>query len=469
MKKIDLYLTFLKLPIDALAIFLGFVVSYVVRGNSAEVYLLPYNEYLTLIYPIIPIWLVMYALQGLYNLKRYSSEVEKIIKICLATLTGWAGFIVYMAFLKTQETFVFPRLMLVYILIFTAIFVIIGRTLIVWSHSFLRYLGIGRTRVAVIGNGELAASMDAAILSTHDSQQNYLGKFDLVEPSAIGTMIKQKKIEELIVADSSISNGKAFEYLLEIQKHGAVCHFVPNMFDAQVSNVVFSTRNGMPVLTFRQTPLEGWGRIAKRLFDVCVAGTAMLVLSPVYGVLALIIALTDYGPIFYGHSRIGRGGKPFKMYKFRSMIAKYCAGTGYSGKTELEIFTEMNRQDLIEEFKRDHKVKNDPRISPIGRLMRKTRLDELPQLWNVIKGDLSLVGPRPIVTAELEKYGRWASYLKSIKPGVTGLWQVSGGNDISYDERVKLDAHYVQNWSLWQDLIILAKTAITIIWGKSAY
>jgi lipopolysaccharide/colanic/teichoic acid biosynthesis glycosyltransferase len=192
-------------------------------------------------------------------------------------------------------------------------------------------------------------------------------------------------------------------------------------------------------------------------------------LSPILLLIALIIKVTDPGPILYGHKRISRGGKKIKIYKFRTMMTKYCVGPGYNSKSEIEIFQELGRSDLIEEFKRDQKVKDDPRVTKIGKFLRKSSLDELPQLFNVLLGELSLVGPRPIVEDELKRYGRWASYLMSIKPGMTGLWQISGRNDVSYEERVKIDIHYVQNWSLWQDFVILIKTAVVVLVGKSGY
>ncbi len=469
-RKSDLIYTFLHVPLDFVAVWLAFFSAYYLRGNGLEIYRLPVSDYMNLVYVAVPIWIVVYGFQGMYNRDRLFGTLQNLQQLAVASLSGWASFVVYLVFSKTEATLVFPRLMLIYILIFSILYVFAGRLILRFMQFVVRSLGYDRVRIAILGHGDVADEMESSIRKAADSAFTYVGRIEVSTPEEVASQIRHKHVEELIVADTSLNNGKAFEYLIAIQDTGTLCHFVPNMFDVQVSNVGFSTLAGMPVLTFRHTPLEGWGRIVKRLFDLVMSFLALIILSPLFLLVSVIMMITDPGPIFYGHTRVGRDGKAFKMYKFRSMIAKYCAGPGFSGKSELEIFTEMGRDDLIAEFKRDHKVKDDPRISRIGKIMRKTRLDELPQLWNVLRGDLSLVGPRPIVTAELEKYGRWASYLVSIKPGMTGLWQVSGGNDISYDERVKLDAHYVQNWSLWQDMIIIVKTVLHVIGGgKGAY
>ncbi len=186
-------------------------------------------------------------------------------------------------------------------------------------------------------------------------------------------------------------------------------------------------------------------------------------------IIAIFIKIFDNGPVFYVHKRITRSGKPLKILKFRSMKQVYCTGGKYAGKTDLEILKTFNNPALIEEFKRDQKVKNDPRVSSIGRFLRKTSLDELPQLFNVLVGQLSFVGPRPIVENELSRYGDESGIFLHIKPGLTGLWQVSGRNDIDYVSRVKLDIYYIENWSIGLDITILLRTIPVVLFGRSGY
>jgi len=206
--------------------------------------------------------------------------------------------------------------------------------------------------------------------------------------------------------------------------------------------------------------LKRWPtRLTKRLFDTVVASLLLIAFSPLFLYLYSSIK-RDGGPAFFKQSRIGRRGQVFDCLKFRTMEI--------DAENRLQQLLNQN-PELKAEWERDHKIKNDPRITPIGAFLRRTSLDELPQLLNVLKGEMSLVGPRPIVKAELEKYGDDVEYFLMVRPGMTGLWQVSGRSDMSYDKRVYLDTWYVKNWSLWYDLVILFKTVNVVIARSGAY
>ena len=185
----------------------------------------------------------------------------------------------------------------------------------------------------------------------------------------------------------------------------------------------------------------------------------MLVSLPFQVLIYLIIKLTDPGPAIYLHECYGRGGKKIKVYKFRTMLSKYSLGEKFGGRTVEDVLKQLP-EDKAEEFRKTAKIKQDPRVSGFGRFLRRTSLDELPQVFNVLKGDLSLVGPRPLPESELELAGgkKSLSRIVTIRPGITGLWQVSGRNDLSYDDRVKLNLYYIENWSIWLDIKILIKT-----------
>jgi len=195
-------------------------------------------------------------------------------------------------------------------------------------------------------------------------------------------------------------------------------------------------------------------RLVKRAMDVAVTSVALALASPLLAVIALLIKLTSRGPVFYGHKRIGLQGRTFKAWKFRSM---------YPNGDEILKAHLASNSDAREEWARDQKLRDDPRVTRAGRVLRRLSLDELPQLWNVLTGDMSLVGPRPIVTAEVEKYGKVFPLVKGVTPGITGLWQVSGRNNTTYEQRVRLDQYYVRNWSPWLDVYILAKTVSVVI------
>ncbi len=213
------------------------------------------------------------------------------------------------------------------------------------------------------------------------------------------------------------------------------------------------------LLTVRNNLARRLPQLVKRCFDLCMSVAIIVIGFPFLALIALKVLRTGR-PIFYGHERVGQDGKTFKCYKFRTMAPN-------ADKLLAELLS--SSAEARAEWARDFKLKSDPRITSIGHFLRKTSLDELPQLWNVLVGDMSLVGPRPVVTAELERYGTQVDYYLEAKPGVTGLWQISGRNDVSYDTRVYLDAWYVKNWSLFNDIVILFRTVSVIFRREGAY
>jgi lipopolysaccharide/colanic/teichoic acid biosynthesis glycosyltransferase len=207
----------------------------------------------------------------------------------------------------------------------------------------------------------------------------------------------------------------------------------------------------------------------KRMFDVGTSLLALIMLAPLFLIIALAIKITDPGPIFYRHRRLSLGGNPIEILKFRTMHARFSTGERFGGRTDADVFAEFGRPELAEKFSERQKLRDDPRISRIGSWLRRSSLDELPQLWNVLKGELSTVGPRPIVQRELAWYGEASHLLLESKPGLTGLWQVSGRSELSYEDRVKLDLRYVESWSLLLDLKIVLRTVPAVLGGRGAY
>jgi lipopolysaccharide/colanic/teichoic acid biosynthesis glycosyltransferase len=208
--------------------------------------------------------------------------------------------------------------------------------------------------------------------------------------------------------------------------------------------------------------LVGWGAIVKRIFDQIVSTVLIFVLSPIFIVLILLQKVLNPGPVFYTSKRLSRFSQPISLFKFRSMDSRY------GKKDAAEEFREMGRDDLAREYEKNRKVERDPRITRFGQFLRVTSLDELPQLFNVWKGDLSLVGPRPILPQEMKLARGKTSLLHSVKSGVTGLWQVSGRSELSFDERIELELFYAQNWSFWLDIKILFKTIAVVLFKKGA-
>jgi Undecaprenyl-phosphate galactose phosphotransferase WbaP len=219
--------------------------------------------------------------------------------------------------------------------------------------------------------------------------------------------------------------------------------------------------DGLAGIQLQQNLMLPLPRLTKRLIDLVAGIIGGIILLPFFYLpVAFLVKMSSRGPVFYSHERIGRYGRRFKAWKFRTMFQ--------DSNLVLEQYLEDN-PELRDEWERDHKLRYDPRTTRIGRFLRKTSLDELPQLWNVIRGDMSLVGPRPIVTEEIAKYGAYYGAYTMVKPGITGLWQVSGRNNTTYDERVQLDAYYVRNWSPWVDALLLIKTIRIVLFARGAY
>jgi Undecaprenyl-phosphate galactose phosphotransferase WbaP len=200
--------------------------------------------------------------------------------------------------------------------------------------------------------------------------------------------------------------------------------------------------------------------ILKRVLDLATSTFLLLLLSPVFATIAIVIKLTSRGPILFGHSRFGRESQPFEALKFRTMVA--------DADKILASHLELHPEEWLE-WQRDQKLRKDPRITKVGKWLRRYSLDELPQLLNVFAGEMSLVGPRPIMESEILKYGRSYDLYIRVHPGITGLWQVSGRNNTTYEQRISFDEYYVRNWSIWLDLYILIRTVKVVLTAKGAY
>ena len=244
--------------------------------------------------------------------------------------------------------------------------------------------------------------------------------------------------------------------ILACEIEGVEAWLVADFVKTSIARATVDDFFGKPLLIFRTTPEVTWQLVCKRLIDVAGATVGLLVLGPLVMLpVAVIIKLTSPGPILFGQKRSGLHGRLFTMYKFRSMVTN-----AEMLRAELEAYNEMSGPVF--------KMKADPRVTPVGRFLRKTSLDELPQLWNVLMGDMSLVGPRPPIPSEVQHYDPWHRRRLSMKPGLTCLWQISGRNKIGFDQWMKLDLQYIDNWSLWLDLKILARTVPVVLTGLGA-
>ncbi|MGJ0300965.1 sugar transferase [Aliarcobacter cryaerophilus] len=279
--------------------------------------------------------------------------------------------------------------------------------------------------------------------------------------SKITSFVKKEKVKHIVLnLDKTLSI--ELESYLEDLDYSGVQFMTYSDFSSKYLNkchIEFNDKNFKVLQDIKHDSAKQFG---KRVFDIVFSLFAIILLSPVYIVVALLIKIKSPGaPVIFAHKRIGKDGKFFRVYKFRTMVA--------NAEQILEDWLE-NHPDIKEEYEKDFKLKEDPRIIPgIGEKMRKYSIDELPQFFNSLFGNMSIVGPRPIVEKEVGKYGKYAIKLYSVKPGVTGLWQVSGRNDIDYNERVAIDMEYIDNQTFWGDIKIIIQTVLVMVFKKGAY
>lgn len=273
-------------------------------------------------------------------------------------------------------------------------------------------------------------------------------------------LAKARKIPYAIVAMPGVSRDRLLQILEQYGQTFAHLLIIPDLFGFSSLWVEAKDMGGILGLEVRQQLLLPGPRLAKFLIDRLITLMGGLFVLPFIILIALLIRIDSPGPVLYGQIRIGQNGESFKAWKFRSMVK--------NADRTLESYLDTH-PELRESWERDQKLRNDPRITRVGRFLRQTSLDELPQLWNILRGEMSLVGPRPIVDEEIQRYGEKFGLYTKVTPGLTGLWQVSGRNNLTYEERVSLDAYYVRNWSVWLDLYILIRTVWVVISGEGAY
>ncbi len=485
MKKSELIFSILLVPVDFFMIVFSFVIVYFLRmrielpswrilqtlGVSPEVNMLPIKQYFLIIVVIALAWVVIFALRGLYNLRVQKKGLDLIYAVFSSVSLGTMA-IFAISFLLKEEPLK-SRFIVIAGWFVSIVLVSLGRFFISSIQKWLYKYEIGVHKAVIIGIGQTAPAICRELQNNLNwgikIVKNFSEKDFFHSQEKIRSLIKNEKINELIQA-KPLKEAETLALLNFCKDLKIKFKFVPNLFETNALNIDSSTCAGVPIVELKKTPLEGWGRIYKRFFDLLGSLLVLILLSPLFLILAVLIKIDSSGPVFYKHKRIGRGGKLFYLYKFRTMKIEFCTGTEYGGEKADKVLQKiLTDPKLKKEFKEEYKLKDDPRVTKLGKILRKTSLDELPQFINVLKGEMSLVGPRPIVKEELEKYGEYKEYLLVLKPGVTGLWQISGRTNLSYSERVNLDIHYVQNWSLWLDFKIILKTIPAVLKKKGAY
>lgn len=477
MKPSEILLGILRIPLDFFMGMLAFFLAYQIRSNTG---LIPgikldldpgsfptLQEYTSFSFIAVGVLLTLFALNKMYSLKsnvRVGQEIGLVILLTSAWLMLIIGY-----FFVIRE-FPFSRLVLAYSWALMIIFVSFGRTFIKCIERLLLRIGIGKRHLLFIGSNTITEKL--ALNMRKDLKYKIIGLVDdhlkktpsvhaLGKVYELSKIIKKYNIEEIIQTKSDLSEGQATDILDFCREHHIAYSFVPDLLEVYQTNVEVETLTGIPVIKLKPTPLDGWGRVLKRVFDFVGALMGLILLSPVLFIIALAITLDSKGTVLFKYlddgsrvKRVGEHGKLFNFYKFRTMHPN----THNLRYTELAEKNTREGSPLV-------KIKNDPRITRIGKFLRKTSLDELPQLINVLKGEMSLVGPRPHLPEEVARYEKHHKFVLTIKPGITGMAQISGRSDLDFEEEIRLDTYYIENWSLQLDIKILFKTFGAVIKG----
>ncbi|MEK7059193.1 MAG: sugar transferase [Patescibacteria group bacterium] len=460
---------------DALAIIVAFSIAYILRVTlnhqplSADVHA---HTYLTILVSLLPFWILIFGLLGLYNLRIYEKRFAELGRLLVGSFIGILFVISYSYF---TDTAIFPaRLVTIYGFGLAFFFVLLFRTIARGLRRQLFGYGIGINNVLLVGDTKTTHRLIDALNNTAVTGYRVLGVVGGVKhPLKQDTPYHQYKsftdaithrhgqaLHMIIQTELYAAGEKNDEILTYAQENHAAYRFVPGNSELFVGKIEVDLFHAVPIIAVHQTALIGWGRVVKRLTDLVLGSLFLVIASPFMLLAAVAVKLTDGGSIFFRQERLSRFNTKVRIFKFRSHSLKY------SGLPPEEAFAKMDRPELLEEYrKRGDRLDKDPRVTAVGRLLRRTSLDELPQLINVVRGDLSLVGPRALVAYELDKYDQ-KNLILSVKSGVTGLAQISGVSDLSFAERRKLDLYYVQNWSFWGDIIILVKTFWVVLFHK---
>ncbi len=467
MKRSEIYFGGMQVPVDIIMILWAATIAYYLRslpmfeGYVSKVFTFSYNDYITAVAVMIPFIVAIFAVEGLYTLRvtrSFWGEVGKVVRAATLAL------VVLIVFIFLNKEWFSSRFVIIVGWLLVVAAVIFGRLLLQALQKYLVITrGIGRHRILLIGHSDKMRFIKKYIKSHKAEGYHIVAHIDVPILSEIKTLRSEKGIDEIIVGDPSFTDDQ-LEKLLDYSKINNILYrYIPTTFQtSRVSQAFFA---GEPVIEYLHTPLDGWGKILKRTFDIVAGGILSLLFLPFILVIAILIKIEDSaGPIVYKNKRVGENGEEFFVYKFRYMQWKYCIT---KENPDFEEAVAYEKQLIEERNVRQggilYKIKDDPRRMRIGRFIEKFSLDELPQFWNVLKGDMSLVGPRPHQKREVEQYAEYHRRLLTIKPGITGMAQVSGRSDLAFEDEYRYDVFYIENWSLLLDIDICFKTFFALI------
>ncbi len=470
MKKPELFFSVLFIPVDFAMLVLAGISAYYLRFSNWTVswrpviFNLPFAEYFQSLLIISILWIAVFALSGLYQITSARKLIQEMRRILIACASGFALVSIIIFF---QRDLFDSRFIVLAGFLFAVIYVAIAHAFIRWLQRRLFVYGIGVRKVVLVGNSKTTDNLMAEFSSNKKAGYEVVKRlrdFSLETAQELLEFIKEKDVDEIVQGDPNLSKAEMLRLYDFSNENHIIFRYVADLLEVKVLRTEVAEVIGVPIIEVKRTTLDGWGRVYKRFFDIVISGALLLFLSPIMLISALMIKLDSRGPVFFSRRddgsflyRVGEGGKPFKYLKFRTMIPN-SDSMRYKELADRNIRTDG---PMV-------KIKDDPRVTRVGKFLRRYSIDELPELMLVFAGRMSLVGPRPHLPEEVAKYENYHRKTLTIKPGITGLAQVSGRSDLLFEEESKLDIYYIENWSLMLDISILFKTPLAVFKHRSA-
>ena len=458
---------------DLILYSLAFRIAYWVRYESGwpitKFWIQPAIDYSQLSLLTIPVLLVIFTMVGLYNRNNLLGGTREYSLVFTATTIA--------LFINVCVGFLFPddlilaRGWVIFTWLFSFLYISIGRFFIRRVVYRLRIEGLFQNRALIVGSNTEASLVGAQLFSAKRGGLKVTGFIRCGESdstiqeklSCLGDLedlqdvIHKQRISVIILISSALSRDQVLEIFRKYGNSKDIdLRMSTGLYEIITTGLQVKEDGMVPLVVINNARLKGTDQVLKTVLDYGIAIPAAIVFIPFFLIIAILIKLDSRGSIIYLRRVMGVNGKQFNAFKFRTMRT--------DGDEILAAHPE-----LVEEYKNCYKIKDDPRVTKLGKILRKTSIDELPQIFNILKNEMSLVGPRMICPDELEKYNQWDINLLTVKPGLTGLWQVRGRSDVSYEERVRFDMFYIRNWTIWLDLQIILQTIPTVIFRRGAY
>jgi len=461
MKRSELFFSGIQVPVDFLMIALAATTAYWIRNIPESIlfgnrlYEFAYGEYMQVVLLIIPIFLLIFALEGLYNIRTTRTFWREAWSVFRALSIGLV--IVIVAVFLQKEWFA-SRFIIFATWMLATVYVVLARYLLLFiQRRLLVKKGLGVHRVLLINGSKKTRFFSKLLKQMPALGYRVTGILDTPDLRRVKEIRKTKGVDEIILCDPSVPDDVQEKIIDYCSIHNVGYSYVPTSM--QASKIQLRTLGGEPLFEVAHTPLDGWGKILKRTFDIAGSSALIVLSSPIMLLIALLIKLEDpEGPVIFKNERVGADGEKFSLFKFRYMKWRLSTSPENPHYKEAIAFEKKLISERNTRKGPIYKIKDDPRKTRVGRFIERYSLDELPQFFNVFRGDMSLVGPRPHQEREVERYLEYHRRLLTIKPGITGMAQVSGRSDLDFEDEYRYDLFYIENWSLRLDVVLCFKT-----------